>query len=115
MLISLSMMHVGMAVGLKMTSADIATVRMADITYMDFPYFFDSLILESNVMFKLFGRKYIKINMLIKRHLHRHHLKCMVKVVAEASLRVSWRVPLWRRMIWRERERPMPVPSCLVV
>ena len=32
-----------------------------------------------------------------------------MKVVPVASLRVRVRVPLCRRIIWRERLRPMPV------
>ena len=44
-----------------------------------------------------------------------YYLKINVKTVLEASLLVSDRVPLCSLMIWRDRLRPMPVPSCLVV
>lgn len=37
-------MHIGIAYGLKKTREDIATVRTADMAYMDLPYCFDNPI-----------------------------------------------------------------------
>ena len=47
--------------------------------------------------------------------LEQSYLNLSTKTVAVESLRERVRLPPWRRMICRDKESPIPVPSCLVV
>ena len=68
------------------------------------------IILKKNQLSSVFYYKCKK-----KTFFSSSYLNSKVNTVPFSSLRVRVIEPLCRRIIWRERLRPMPVPSCFVV
>ena len=53
--------------------------------------------------------------MIYVKYLFCYYLNINLKTVIFSLLHTSDILPLWRRIIWRERLNPTPVPSCFVV